>query len=321
MIMRPLRLLVALAAVASIANAHAEYPDRPIHMIVPYPPGGPNDVLARLVGPKLTQAWNQQVVIENRSGAGGNVGTELAAKAPADGYTTALVGGPAYVVNPVIYSKVGYSLKDFAPVSLVAKTALMLVVHPSLPVADVKQLIALAKSKPGEIPYASGGSGTSLHLAAELFKLAAGVDMVHVPYKGTNDLIPDLLAGRVPVAFVNTLIAQQHVKAGRLKALGVTSTRRLAVWPEVPSVAEAGVPGFEMEAWYGILVPAGTPRDVVAKLSGQIAQALKAPDVQEKLATLGADPVSATPAETAAFIEADAIKWEKVVRAAKIKAD
>jgi tripartite-type tricarboxylate transporter receptor subunit TctC len=244
---------VAVAAGGALNASAQQYPDRPIRMIVPYPPGGPNDVFARMVGPKLTQAWGQQVVIENRSGAGGNLGTELAAKAQRDGYTLVLVGGPAYVVNPTLYSKVAYSFNDFAPVSLLAKTPLVLVVHPSLPANSVKDLIALAESQTTQINYGSGGTGTSLHLAAELFKLATGARMVHVPYKGTNDLIPDLLSGRVPVAFLNTVIAQQHVKAGRLKALGVTAPGRLSVWPDVPSVAEAGVLATKwrhgMESW------------------------------------------------------------------------
>jgi tripartite-type tricarboxylate transporter receptor subunit TctC len=318
--MNSLRFLVAVAAAASINASAQQYPDRPIRMIVGFPPGGPSDVVARAVGPKLAEAWSQQVVIENRPGASGNLAMELVAKARPDGYTM-IMSGNGYAVGPALHSKLPYSFKDFAAVSLVAKAPLVLVVHPALPAGSVKELIALAKSKPGQINYASGGNGTSPHLGAEMFKFTAGVDLVHVPYKGTNDFISDLVSGRVQVAFMSPLIAPPYVKAGRLKPLGVSSLKRSPSWPDLPSIAEAGVPGYEVESWYMILVPAGTPREVVAKLSRQLAHDLKVPDVQEKLVAAGVEAGGGTPEQAEAYVQTEAARWSKVLRAANVKAD
>jgi tripartite-type tricarboxylate transporter receptor subunit TctC len=309
---------MTLAAPVFAAAPAADFPNRPLRLIVPYPAGGPNDVLARLVGQKLTEQWNQQVVIDNRPGAGGNLAVEVAARAEPDGYTM-ILPAIAYAVNPTIYSKVPYTFEQFAPVSVVAKGPLVLVAHPSLNVNNVKELIALAKAKPGQLQYASGGNGSSLHLAGEMFKLAAGVDIVHIPYKGTNEFIPDLLAGRVPLSFSSPLVMAQHVKAGRLKALGVTSAKRAKGW-DVPAIAES-VPGYEMDAWYVILVPVKTPKDLVNRLSAAIDKGLHTPDVVEKMAGLGVEPVGGTPQQTAAYLDAEVKKWSKVLKAAGIKAD
>jgi tripartite-type tricarboxylate transporter receptor subunit TctC len=288
--------------------------------MVPYPAGGPNDVLARMVGGKLAESWGQQVVVENRPGAGGNLALELAARAAPDAYTMVLPA-MAYAVNPMIYSKVPYTFEQFTPVTIVAKGPLVLVVTPSLGINSVRELIAAAKAKPGALQYASGGNGSSLHLAGELFKYTAGVDLLHIPYKGTNDFIPDLLSGRVPISFSSPLVMQPHVKAGRLKALGVTSLKRAAGWNEVPTINEAGVKGYEMDAWYAIVVPAATPQALVAQLNKHIAQALHAPDVQEKLSGLGMESVANSPAQATTYIANEVQKWAKVVKAANIRAD
>lgn len=313
---------LAIAAIAFLpAAVHAAdtYPNRPVRLIVPYPAGGPNDVLARMVGGKLGEAWSQQVVIDNRAGAGGNLAVEVASRAVPDGYTM-ILPAMAYAVNPSLYSKVPYTFDQFTPVSIVAKGPLVLVVTPSAGINSVKELIAAAKAKPGALQYASGGNGSSLHLAGELFKYMAGVDILHVPYKGTNDFIPDLLSGRVPISFSSPLIMAGHVKAGRLKAIGVTSAKRVAGW-DVPTIAEAGVKGYEMDAWYAILVPAGMPPAILAQLNKNIVQALHAPDVQEKLSGLGMEAVGTSPADASKYIAAEAAKWNKVAKAANIRAD
>jgi tripartite-type tricarboxylate transporter receptor subunit TctC len=311
----------ACVALIPLALSAADaYPTRPVRLMVPYPAGGPNDVLARMVGAKLTEGWSQQVVIENRPGAGGNLAMELAARAAPDGYTMVLPA-MAYAVNPMIYSKVPYTFDQFTPITIVAKGPLVLVVAPAAGLNSVQDLIAAAKAKPGQLQYASGGNGSSLHLAGELFKYMAGVDMLHIPYKGTNDFIPDLLSGRVPISFSSPLVMQPHVKAGRLKALAVTSLKRAPGWTDVPTINEAGVKGYEMDAWYAILAPAGTPQVLVAQMNKHMAHALHAADVQEKLTGLGMQAVANSPAEAVQYIGAEERKWNKVVRAANIRAD
>ena len=314
-------LAAALAAIAALpASAADVFPSRPVRLMVPYPAGGPNDVLARMVGGKLGDAWGQQVVIDNRPGAGGNLAMELATRAVPDGYTLVLPA-MAYAVNPMIYSKVPYTFAQFTPVAIVAKGPLVLVVTPTAGIASVKELLAAAKAKPGQLQYASGGNGSSLHLAGELFKYMAGVDLLHIPYKGTNDFIPDLLSGRVPISFASPLVMLAHVKAGRLRALGVTSTKRASGWSDVPTISEAGLKGYEMDAWYAILVPAGTPQPVVNQLNKSIAQALQTSELQEKLSGLGMEGVASSPADAAKYIGAEREKWSKVVKAANIRAD
>ncbi len=310
-------VLTTCLSAPSIAQT---YPQRPIHMYVPYPAGGPNDVIARLVGLKLAESMGQQFVIENRPGGSGNIAIEALARAPGDGYAIALPA-MAYATNPALFSKVGYNFDQFAPVSIVTKGPLVLVVHPSLGVKSVKELIDLAKAKPGQLDYGSGGNGSSLHLAAEMFKQQAGVNIQHIPYKGTNDLISDLLTGRVPIAFMSPLIAKTHVDQGKLLALGVTSPQRSSSWPNTPTVAEAGVPGYAVEAWYAMLAPKATPKDVVEKLSREIAKAVQSQDVKDKLAALGNESVGSTTAEAEKYIAEEADRWAKVLKAAGIRAD
>jgi tripartite-type tricarboxylate transporter receptor subunit TctC len=314
-------LMAAAALLAATAVSASDYPTRAINLIVPYPPGGPNDVIARTLGPELSQALGKPVVIENRPGAGGNTATGYVAKVPADGYTVLLPGIP-FAVNPFIFDKVPYAISDFKPISIVAQGPLVLVVHPSLNIKSTAELIAAAKAKPGAIAYASGGTGTSLHLSGELFKRSAGIDMLHVPYKGTGELMADLLAGRTPVAFVSPLIVRQHVESGKLTALGVTSLKPLRGMEQVPTVAQSGsLPGFEAYGWYGLLVPAGTPSDIVEKLSAASTQALKSQSVQDRLFSLGLDIVFTTPAQADAYIKAETAKWSKLVKEAGIKVD
>ena len=319
-------LVPAIAVAASLATCLSSvsvaqtYPERPIHLYVPYPAGGPNDVVARLLGQKLSETMGQQIVIENRAGGSGNIAVEALARTQGDGYAIALPA-MAYATNPALFSKIGYSFEQFAPVSIVTKGPLVLVVHPSLGVKSVKELIDLAKSKPGQLDYGSGGNGSSLHLAAEMFKQQAGVNIQHIPYKGTNDLISDLLTGRVPISFMSPLIAKTHVDQGKLLALGVTSPQRSPSWPETPTIAEAGVPGYAVEAWYAVIAPKATPKDIVEKLSREIAKAVQSQEVKDKLATLGNESVGSTPAEAEKYIAAEADRWAKVLKAAGIRAD
>jgi tripartite-type tricarboxylate transporter receptor subunit TctC len=312
---------VALAVLtfATPQSARADYPDKPIHLIVPYPAGGPNDVIARVVGQKLSQSLGQQVVIENRPGGSGNIAVEYTARTQPDGYTIVLPA-IAYAVNPALFSKVNYTFDQFAAVSIVTKGPLVLVVTPSLGVSSVRELIARAKAAPGKLDYGSGGNGSSLHLAAEMFKQVASVDIQHIPYKGTNDLIADLLTGRVPIAFLSPLIARQLVAEGKLRALGLTSEARSPSWPDTPTVAET-VPGYATEAWYAIMVPKATPKPIVDKLSAAIAAVVNSPDVKEQFAKLGNESVGSTPEQAERYIAQEADRWGKLLRAANIRAD
>jgi tripartite-type tricarboxylate transporter receptor subunit TctC len=319
-IRRCLTILVLFVLVGAGVAPAAAYPDHPIHLLVPYPAGGPNDVIARLIADKLGSAFGQQVIVENRPGGSGNVAVIATARAAPDGYTLVLPA-MAYAVNPSLFSNVGYTFDQLVPVSIVTSGPVVLVVHPSLGVKSVQELIDLARAQPGKINYGSGGNGSSLHLAAELFKQQAKVDLQHVPYKGTNDLVADLLTGRMPVVFLSPLVAKQHVAHGDVLALGITSATRSASWPDTPTVAEAGVPGYAVEAWYAILAPRGTPQDVVDKLSAAIATAVKSPDVSEKLETLGNVAVGSTPAEAATQIETEAKRWHDLLGAAGIHVD
>lgn len=306
-------------AVPAFAIAQ-DFPQKPIRFVVPFPPGGATDGLARILGEKMSEAWKQQVIIDNRGGAGGNIAADIAAKAPADGHTIIIVG-LSHAANLSLYSKLSYHpVKDFAPVSQVVAIHTFLVVHPSVPVKSVKELVALARSQPGKLNYASGGNGSSPHMAMELFKSLAKVDLVHVPYRGTQSVI-GILQGETALLFENLISVGAHVKAGKLKVLAVGSSRRSSAMPDVPTVAEAGVPGYDMVLWFGVLAPAGTPKPVVATLHRAIVNTLKLPDVKARLAAQGADPVGSTPDEFDAFIKAEIAKWAKVVKAAKLKVD
>jgi tripartite-type tricarboxylate transporter receptor subunit TctC len=318
MVHRSLALAAAwLLAGLTLASASG-FPDRPIHLLVPYPPGGPNDVIARLVADKLDETFGQQVVVDNRPGGNGSIADAMTARAAPDGYTIVL---PAmeYVTNPSLFADVGYTFEQFTPVSIVTEGPLILVVHPSLGVTSVKELIALAKTEPGKINYGSGGNGGSSHLSTELFKQQAKVDLQHIPYKGTNGMVADLLTGRVSVAFLSPLVAKQYVAQGHLVTLAVTSPTRSPGWPDVPTIAEAGVPGYAVEAWYAILAPKGTPADVVDKLSTAIAAAVKSPDVSDKLQSLGNVPVGSSAAEATTMITQEAKRWHDIITAAGIK--
>jgi tripartite-type tricarboxylate transporter receptor subunit TctC len=305
------------------AGAHAQtYPSKAIRMVVPFPPGGTTDILARTIGQRMTEDWGQPVVIDNRPGAGGNIGTDLAAKAAPDGYTLLMGTISTHAINASLYKKLPFDpVRDFSPVSRVGTLPNILVVHPSVPVKSVKELIELAKSKPGDLNFASSGVGTSLHLSGELFNSMAGVKLVHIPYKGSSPALADLLGGQVKIMFDNVPSALPHVKAGKLKPLAVTSAKRTAVLPDVPTVSESGLPGFEVTSWFAIFAPAKTPKDIVAKLNGEVVKILKAGDVKEKLAQLGVDAAPTTPEELAAFAKAETEKWAKVVKATGASAD
>ncbi len=290
------------------------YPGKPIRIVVPFAPGGGADIIARILGQKMTDSWGQQVVVDNRAGASGNIGAEIVAKAAPDGHTL-LMASSALAINPSVYRSVPYDpIKDFAPITQPALLPNILVVHPSVPAKTVRDLIALAKSRPGQLAYASAGAGTGTHLAAEMFKLQAGVDMVHVPYKGGGAVISDLLGGQVALTFATLPSVMPYVKAGRLHALAMTTTKRWPGLPAVPTIAESGFQGFEISTWIGLLAPAGTPKDVVGKLHGEVTRILKLPDVRERFDSLGMEPVGDTPEQFAAYIRSELAKYAKVVK-------
>ena len=322
--MDPVRcgLLFALAlALAGGVPAYAQYPGKPVRMIVPFPPGGGTDTLARIMAQKLGEVLGQQVVIDNRPGGGTNIGAELAAKAAPDGYTV-LMGNVSHAINVTLYGKLNYDfIKDFAPVSLLASTPNILVVHPSVPAKSVKELIAVARARPGELDYASSGSGTSSHLSAELFSLMAGIKMTHVPYKGGGPAVIALVGGQCSVGFATTPSVISHVKSGRLRGLAVTSAKRSPSTPELPTVSEAGMAGYESSTWYGFLVPARTSGDIVARLHAESVKLLKQADVRERIESAGFETIGNAPEEFAAYIRSEIEKWSKVVKASGARAD
>lgn len=315
----------ALAAALLLAPALAvaqPYPAKPIRIVVPFPPGGIADLFARIIGQKFSETWGQPGVVENRPGAGGNIGAELVAKSAPDGYTLVTGSIGTHAVNVSLFRKLPYDpIRDFAPVSLIMEAEGLLVVHPSVPVKTVKELIALAKARPGQIAYASAGYGTAAHLAGELFKSMARVDMVHVPYKGNVPAITDLIAGQTSLLFATMPTVLPQVQAGRLKALAVTSSARAPAAPELPTIAEAALPGYSVTNWIGVFAPAGTPRDIVVKLNGEIVRIMQAPDIQKRLANEGAKFSPWTPDQFAAFVKAELAKWAKVVKEAGIRVD
>jgi len=322
MTQRLTRFAFCFAAFLSATSALAQnYPYRPIRLVVSFAAGGGVDLVARLVGQKLSEAWNQQVVIDNRPGAGGNVSAELVAKSPADGYTL-YMSSASVVVNASLYKSLPYDpLKDFAPVTLLVSAHNVLVAHPSLPAKNIRELIALAKKKPGQINYASTGSGSSGHLAMELFRSMAGIELMHVPYKVIGQTTADLLSGQVSLWFPTMPGVMQHIKGGRMTALGVSGSRRAPALPNVPTISEAGVPGYDASTWYPLLAPAGTPSAVVDKLNAQLVTILAMNDVREKLQAQGIEPVGSSPAQLAAHLKSELLKWEKVVRLSGAKVD
>ena len=313
------RAAVALLLSALAAAASAQYPSHPVRFIVPSAAGGGTDIIARAVSLKLSEALGQQFVVDNRPGAGQMIGIELAAKAPPDGHTI-LMAASTLAINPVMYKKVPYDpLRDFAPITQAASLANVVVVHPSLPVKSLAELIAYAKARPGELNFASAGIGTSPQMSIELLKSMAGIDMVHIPYKGTAPGVVDLLAGQVKVMAPNVLTALPHIKSGKLRALAVTSTKRSQALREVPTVAEAGLPGYDSTQWYSVLAPAGTSRAIILRLHGEIVRALRDPEVGKRLEADGAEAVGSSPEEFAAFIKSETEKWARVAQAAGIK--
>ena len=308
--------------IASTADSQS-WPQKPVRIIVPFAPGGASDLMPRLVGEKLSAMWNQPVVIDNRPGAAGNIGMELGAKSPPDGYTLLSAPNGNLVVNPHMYSKLAYDVfKDLAPVTRIAAVQNVLVVHPDVPAKSVKELVTLARAKPGTLTFASPGNGSQAHVAVELMKMQLGLDLVHVPYQGVGPAIQDLLGGRISLMVAQVPSALPQVKAGKLRALGVASSAPLAALPEVPTIAEAApLPGFEAVSWYALMAPAGTPREVTEKIRLDTAKVLQLPEVRERLAKMGAEPSGESPAQLAARIKEEYERWGEVVRKANIKAD
>ena len=310
----------AMFACGALPATAQSYPTKPIRLVVPFTPGGSTDILARLVGQKLGDAVGQQVIIDNRPGAGGNIGVELVAKSPPDGYTLVMGHIGTFGVNPSLYPKLPYDpIRDFAPITLFAKVANMLAVNPSLPVKSVKELIALAKAKPGALNYGSAGNGSAAHLATEYFKLLTRTDMQQIPYKGTAPAVTDLIAGQVSLMITGVPPLLPHVQSGKLRALAVGTGQRLTLLPDLPTIAEAGVPGYEATQWYGVLAPAATPREIVTKLNAEIVKALQRSEVRGRLASEASQPVGDTPEQFLAFIKAEIARWAPVVKASGAK--
>jgi tripartite-type tricarboxylate transporter receptor subunit TctC len=310
-----------LAPAFARAQAPA-YPDKPVRFVVPFTPGGSADIFARAIGQKLGEAWGQQVVIDNRGGSAGIIGSEIVAKAPPDGHTLMLGITANVAINPGLFPRLSYDpVRDFAPVTLIAAAPYVMLVTPSLPARSVPEFIALAKARPGQLNYASTGSGSAGHLTAALFASMAGVQLTHVPYKNIGSILVDMFAGRIEMMFVGLVSAQPHVKAQKLRAIGISGARRSPLMPELPTVAEAGVRGFEVTGWYGVFVPARTPPPIVAKLNADIVRILKLPDVSERFAAEGAELVGNTPAQFSAYIAGEIAKWSRVVKLSGARPD
>lgn len=322
--MRSISSLVILVLVAggALPATAQEYPARAVRVIAPFAPGGATDALARIVGQKLSERWRHQVIIDNRAGAGGNIGAELAARAAPDGYTLLVAGAP-HAINVTLYGKLSYDLvKDLAAINRIAGYPSAIVVHPSLPVKTVKDLIALAKARPGELNFGSAGSGSPNRLAIELFMMMANIKMVHVPYKGgSGQMVVDLLAGQVQLASIGLPPSMAYIEAGRMRAIAVTGTSRSPLLPNVPTVSEAGLPGFDVTSWYGMFAPAALPKNLVTKINGDIAAILDTPDMKQRLDKLGADPAPMSPEDFASYVRAEVTKWAKVVKESGARVD
>ena len=312
---------VGIAVFWCIACYAQNYPARAVRVIVPFAPGGGTDILIRTITPKLGEALGQQLVIDNRAGGGSTIGSEMASKAVADGYTLLAVD-TSFTTNPSLYGKLPYdSVRDFAPVSLLAAAPVILIVHPSVPVKTVKEFVALAKAKPGQLNFASGGPGSSTHLGGELLKLVAKIDLVHIPYKGTGPAVADVLGGQVVMMFAGISSVKQHVAVNRLRAIAVTGEKRSPAMPEVPTFIESGLIGVDSGTYWGCLAPAATPKDIVNKVSSAMATVLKLPDIQQRLIDLGFDPIGGTPEQFAANIKSETEKWARVIKKAGVKLD
>jgi len=317
-----LLLAATVLAVPYALAADAPWPARPIHLVVPYPPGGPLDTVARLTAQKVSADLGQPIVVDNKAGAGGNIGADLVAKAAPDGYTVLLGAVATHAINPTLYASIPYDAqRDFEPVTQLASTPNVLIVNPSLPVKDVREFIAYAKAHPGALNFGSGSTGSAGHLAGELFKRMAGVEMTHVPYKGAAPAMQDLIAGQVQVMFDNLASALTQIRAGKVRALAVTTAKRTPLAPDLPTIAESGLAGFDINTWFGLFVPARTPRAIVQRLHDEFVKALEQPDVREKMLALGAEPVGSTPEQFAAYVKSEAAKYAAVVKASGARVD
>jgi tripartite-type tricarboxylate transporter receptor subunit TctC len=321
---KPLLLITALALQALCAASawpQAGYPAKSVRWVVPWPPGGGADTLTRLLSPKLSESLGQQIIVDNRGGAAGNIGAEIAAKSPPDGYTIAFAYSGTHSINPSIYSKMAFRESDFAPIIWLSSVPQVVVVHPSLPVKNIKDLIALAKARPGQLSYGSSGSGAINHLTGELFNSMTGTKLVHVPYKGGGPAAIALLSGEIGMIFGEPASIAQHVKAGKLRAVAVTSGKRSLFLPELPTVAESGVPGYEVTSWNGVLTPSGVAPEIVRRLNGDLNKIIAAPDMVKRMIELGFEPVGGPPEKFGEFIRAETAKWAPVVKKAGIKVD
>ncbi|MDB5811913.1 MAG: Tricarboxylate transport protein TctC [Betaproteobacteria bacterium] len=318
----PLRCLcLFVLCVAPVAGSAQDYPNKPLRLVAPFSPGGATDVLARIVGQKLNERMGQPVVVENRVGAGGNIGAELVAKSTPDGYTL-LMGGVPHAIGASLYNKLGYDMvKDLSAVAEVASFPSMIVLHPSLPAKSIKDLVALAKSKPGQLNFGSAGNGSPNHLALELLDTMAGVKMTHIPYKGAGQVVGDLLAGQLQLASMGFPVAMPHVQAGKLRAIAVTGAARSPLLPAIPTVSESGLPGFDVTSWYGVFAPAALAKDLVTRLNNEISGAITAPELKERLTALGAEPSTKSPAEFSQYVRDEIVKWAKVVKESGAKLD
>jgi len=316
---RPVFLIALLACSQALAQG---YPAKPVRIVVPYSAGGGTDIVARTVGQKLAEKWGQPVIVDNRVGASGMIGAEAVAKAPPDGYTLLMATPPEIAVNHFLFTKVAYNPeRDFAPITLVAVTPLVIATYPGVPAKNVAELVALARAKPATLGYATPGTGSTQHLTGEMLMAASGIRLVHIPYKGAGQSIPDVLGGQVPVGIYGLLTINQYAKAGKMRVLAVTTLKRSSTAPEYPTLAESGFPGFDTSLWFGLLAPAATPKEIVAKVHDDVVQALKLPDVVERIASQGADIVGDSPAEFAAFIAAESAKYAKIIKQAGVKLD
>jgi tripartite-type tricarboxylate transporter receptor subunit TctC len=298
------------------------YPSKPIRFVVPYPAGGPLDSVARLLGQKVSESTHQPVIVDNKPGAGGNIGADAVAKAPPDGYTILMGAVATHAINPTLYASIPYDpIKDFIPVTQIASTPNVLVVNPAVPAGNVREFIAYAKANPGKLNFGSGSTGSAGHLAGELFKAMAGIDMTHVPYKGAAPAMNDLIGGQIQLMFDNLASSLAQVRAGKVRALAVTTAKRSALAPELPTIAESGLPGFDINTWFGIFVPARTPHEIVERLHAEFTKALAAPDIRERMLNLGAEPVGGSSAEFAAYIRAESGKYARIIKASGARAD
>lgn len=316
-------VLISLVSYSVFPLAHAQgYPEKLVRIVVPYPPGGPNDLLARVVAQGLTEKWGKQVIVDNRPGGSTTVGVAAAVRSVPDGYTLLVGSAGSLTIKANVLSKLPYDVvKDLAPVSLLAAGPFVLILHPSVPANSVKQFVALARSRPGELFFGSPGNGTGGHLSGELFKLLAKVNIVHVPYKGGGPAMNDLIGGQISLLFSDLSTGLLHAKAGRLRALAVTSATRSRIAPEIPTIAEAGVPGYDVSTWYGLFAPTGTPREILSKLSSEVANVMHLPALKSRLEAVGADPVTNTPEQFADFVKKDFAKWAKVVKEAHVQVE